>query len=113
MHAKYVMSNASTKGIQRALNPIRSELDDANQQAQLEVLQLMLASSQSIVAAARKLDKANGKKKQKAMPTSGSNKPAQPKPDHAQQLSIKYPVSPRDQQAIQPKSPVKPLPPKR
>ena len=60
MQAKYVMSSASTKDIQRALNAIRSELDDANQQTRLEVLQLMLAQSQGIVAMARKLDQAEG-----------------------------------------------------
>ncbi len=101
---------SSSKDIQRALNAIRSELDDANQQTRLEVLQLMLASSESIVAAARKLDKANGQKKHKATSKPRSNKPAWLKPTQARQQSIKRPVNPSDPQPVQSNSPIKPLP---
>ena len=41
--------------IQQALNAIRQSSEEANWQTRLEVLELMLSTSQSIVAAARKL----------------------------------------------------------
>jgi hypothetical protein len=108
------MSNASTKDIQRALNAIRSEIDDANQQTRLEVLQLMLAQSQGIVAMARKLDveqAARGSKNRVvrhklAKPTAQSQR-------RMKQQPIKRADNRSAQGAAQAANPVKPLPPQR
>jgi hypothetical protein len=53
--AKYSMSSRAVLDIQKSLDAIRAGLDDANLQTRLEALQLMLATSDSVVALARKL----------------------------------------------------------
>jgi hypothetical protein len=49
------MSNTAQNDIQRALNAIRTELDNASTLARLEALQLMMQTSAEIVARARQL----------------------------------------------------------
>ena len=113
MQAKYVMSSASTKDIQRALNAIRSELDDANQQTRLEVLQLMLAQSQGIVAMARKLDQAEGIKAVKGRGRQTRAKPPAPKSSLSEPQPINRADNRNAQGAAQAAKAIKPLPPQR
>jgi hypothetical protein len=49
------MGNTAQNEIKRALNAIRTELDNASTIARLEALQLMMQASAEIVARARKL----------------------------------------------------------
>lgn len=49
------MSKSDLTDIQRSLNIIRGELDKADWQTRLRALELMMATSQSVIAAARKL----------------------------------------------------------
>jgi transposase-like protein len=108
------MSNASLKDIQRALNAIRSELDDANQQTRLEVLQLMLAQSQSIVAMARKLDGEQARKASKlAAKQRKPNRPTAAPLRSAKQQPIKRADNRNTQGAVQATNPINPLPPQR
>lgn len=53
MFAKYSM--AAIDDIQQALNAIRQHTDEADWQLRLEALELMLSTSQSVVARARQL----------------------------------------------------------
>ncbi len=109
-----MMSRTATKDIQRALNAIRSELDDANQQTRFEVLQLMLAQSQGIVAMARKLDGEQAAKGSKnrvvrhklAKPTAQSQR-------RMKQQPIKRADNRNAQGAAQATNSIKPLPPQR
>jgi hypothetical protein len=107
------MSSASTKDIQRAFNAIRSELDDANQQTRFEVLQLMLAQSQSIVAMARKLDQAQAHEGLPKEEAGRSAKPAAPRPSRSEPQPIKRADNHNAQGAAQAANPIKPLPPQR
>ena len=107
------MSNASHSDIQRALSAIRSALDDANQQTRLEVLQLMLAQSQSIVAMARKLDQAQGIKASKERGRHKRAKPALPKPSKLEPQPVKRADNHNAQGAALAANPIKPLPPQR
>ena len=99
--AVYGMSKADIHNIQRSLNIIRAELAHADAQTRLQALELMTATSQSVIAAARKLTKPKmvfAKPKPlpilkpsapSAKPQKQAKKPA-PKPD----LSPKEPVPP-------------------
>jgi hypothetical protein len=107
------MSSASTKDIQRVLNVIRSELDDANQQTRFEVLQLMLAQSQSIVAMARKLDGAQHKRGAKGRGGQKRTKSAASKPSCSEPQPIKRADNRKVQKAAQATNTIKPLPPQR
>lgn len=49
------MSSRALQDIQTSLNAIRGELDQANWEARLEALQLMLSTSEEVLAMARKL----------------------------------------------------------
>ena len=53
MSAKYTM--AAIDDIQQALNAIRQHTDEADWQLRLQALELMLSTSQSVVARARQL----------------------------------------------------------
>jgi hypothetical protein len=53
MSAKYTM--AAIDDIQQALNAIRQHADEADWQLRLQALELMLSTSQSVVARARQL----------------------------------------------------------
>lgn len=53
MFAKYIM--AAIDDIQQALNAIRQHTDEADWQLRLQALELMLSTSQSVVARARQL----------------------------------------------------------
>lgn len=53
MFAKYTMT--AIDDIQQALNAIRQQTDEADWQLRLEALELMLSTSQSVVARARRL----------------------------------------------------------
>jgi hypothetical protein len=107
------MSSASIKDVQRALNAIPSELDDANQQTRLEVLQLMLAQSQSIVAMARKLDQTQGTKAAKKKVGQKRMKPELIRPGQSRPQPIKRADNRNAQGAAQAPDPIKPLPPQR
>ena len=95
------MSKTEIETIQRALNIIRAELKQADTKARLQALELMAATSQSVIAAARKLTKPEmvfpkpkpmpipKPKKQLTKPASSTSTP-QPKPN----LSPKKPIPP-------------------
>jgi len=95
------MSKADIQNIQRSLNIIRAELDQADAQTRLRALELMMATSQTVITTARKLSKPKMVfPKPKPMPIPKPSKPTaarkpqskkpQPKPD----LSPKEPIPP-------------------
>jgi hypothetical protein len=73
------MARTQITDIQNALNIIRGELDQADIQARLQALELMLAASQSVVAMARKLAQPKQKSIVKPAPLPIPKKPS-PKP---------------------------------
>ena len=95
------MSKSDIQNIQRSLNIIRAELAQADSQTRLQALEMMMATSQSVIAAARKLTKPN-----MAIP---KPKPMQiPKPS----APTKKPQPQRKQPATKPDlSPKEPVPP--
>ena len=108
------MSNASRSDIQRALNAIRSELDRANQQTRFEILQLMLAQSQSIVAMARKLNGAQVTKASKrTVKQRKPNRPTAASPHLSNKQLIKRANNRSTPGSTQAVGPIKPLPPQR
>lgn len=111
--AKYRMSNSAIKDIQRALNAIRSELDNVNQQTRLQVLQLMLGQSQSIIGVARKLDGQTSAKTTPAKTHPKLPRPASPRRSGSQTQPIKRADNSSSQVSDQPIKPLEPLAPKR
>lgn len=89
--------------VQKALNTVRGYVDGADWNTRLEILELILASSQSIVSLARKLTEPEVKKKTVVVPRTKTVK---------RFVDVPQSKSKNDAEA-QPKSvePIQPLPP--
>jgi uncharacterized protein YbjQ (UPF0145 family) len=99
---KYCMARTQITDIQNALNIIRGELDQADIQARLQALELMLATSQSVVAMARKLAQPKQKAIVKPAPLP-IPKPKKPSPKPA-------PVTrPKPKPSLKPQKPIPPV----
>lgn len=72
---KYDMSKEKLSDIQRSLNIIRGELERADAQTRLRALELMMATSQSVIAASRKLQASQQKFPSKPKPIRKPIKP--------------------------------------
>jgi hypothetical protein len=62
------MSKKDLNDIQRSLNAIRGELDRADWATRLQALELMMATSQSVIATARKLTEPKQKTVKRTVP---------------------------------------------
>ena len=96
------MSKSDIQNIQRSLNIIRAELAQADAQTRLQALEMMMSTSQSVIAAARKLT--NPKKaipKPKPLPI--------PKPSTPSTKPQKQTKKPATKPDLSPKEPVPPV----
>jgi outer membrane biosynthesis protein TonB len=100
---KYSMARTQITDIQNALNVIRNELNQADMQARLQALELMLAASVSVVAMARKLTQIKPKTIVKPAPLS-IPKPKKPSPKPAPVTRPKPKPSLKTQKPIPPVS---------
>ena len=62
------MNNSALKDIQQSLNIIRAEIVKADDETKMAALELIMSTSQSVVAMARKLTKSKVRTKTVAMP---------------------------------------------
>ena len=62
------MNNSALKDIQQALNIIRAEIEKVDAETKMAALELIMSTSQSVVAMARKLTKPKVKTKTVAIP---------------------------------------------
>ena len=58
------MKNSALKDIQQSLNIIRAEIEKVDAETKMAALELIMSTSQSVVAMARKLTKPKVKQKQ-------------------------------------------------
>jgi hypothetical protein len=100
MSAKYIM--AAIDDIQQALNAIRQHTDEADWQLRLQALELMLSTSQSVVARARQL----------AEPKVKTRTVTVPKPKTVRRyVDTPKPQAQPQQSTPKPTQPIKPVPP--
>jgi hypothetical protein len=100
MSAKYTM--AAINDIQQALNAIRQHTDEADWQLRLQALELMLSTSQSVVARARQL----------AEPKVKTRTVTVPKPKTVRRyVDTRKPQAQPQQPKPKPTQPIKPVPP--
>ena len=59
------MNNSALKDTQQLLNIIRTEIEEVDAETKIAALELIMSTSQSVVAMARKLTKPKGKNKYK------------------------------------------------
>lgn len=100
------MGRAAIDDIQRALNTIRAQADEADWRIRLEVLQLMLTASESIVANAKKLTEPKQKVVRQTVTVPKRPKTQQKQPNAQQQTAL--PTNPLAPQT-EPQKPVPPL----
>ena len=62
------MNNSALKDIQQSLNIIRAEIENVDDETKMAALELIMSTSQSVVAMARKLTKPKVKTKTVAIP---------------------------------------------
>jgi hypothetical protein len=62
------MNNSALKDIQQALNIIRAEIENVDTETKMAALELIMSTSQSVVAMARKLTKPKIRTKTVAIP---------------------------------------------
>jgi hypothetical protein len=62
------MNNSALKDIQQALNIIRAEIEQVDSETKIAALELIMSTSQSVVAMARKLTKPKVRTKTVAIP---------------------------------------------
>ena len=92
------MNNSALKDIQQALNIIRAEIETVDAETKMAALELIMSTSQSVVAMARKLTKPKVKTKTVAIPKTKiiKQRVAQPKQEKEPQNkpSIIKPIKP-------------------
>lgn len=99
------MNNDVLKDIQHALNAIRALADKADTETKMAALQLMLGTSQSVVALAKKLTTPKTKTKTKVVKAYiPKEKVVQKEPEQQQQAAEPTPPS-----QLQPFKPIPPL----
>lgn len=103
------MSKSDLKDIQQALNLIRSQAEDADSEAKVEILALLNGTSQSVIQMAKKLVEPETKTK---VVTQYKDKMIKQKPKVVKQgtppeTATDLPVTPF--QAIKPQAPISPL----
>jgi len=62
------MNNSALKDIQQSLNIIRTEIEQVDDETKMAALELIMSTSQSVVAMARKLTKPKVRTKTKKIP---------------------------------------------
>ena len=92
------MNNSALKDIQQSLNIIRAEIEQVDSETKMAALELIMSTSQSVVAMARKLTKPKVKTKTVAIPKTKiiKQRVAQPKQEKEPQNkpSIIKPIKP-------------------
>ena len=105
------MDKEQLNDIQKALNWIRSQAEEADSESKVEVLALLNGTSQSVIQMAKKLTEPETKTKTKVV-TQYKDKPVKQKPKVVKQgtppeTATDLPATPF--QAIQPQAPISPL----
>ena len=92
------MNNSALKDIQQSLNIIRAEIEQVDSETKMAALELIMSTSQSVVAMARKLTKPKVRTKTVAIPKTKiiKQRVAQPKQEKEPQNkpSIIKPIKP-------------------
>ena len=92
------MNNSALKDIQQSLNIIRAEIEKVDAETKMAALELIMSTSQSVVAMARKLTKPKVRTKTVAIPKTKiiKQRVAQPTKEKEQQNkpSITKPIKP-------------------
>ena len=92
------MNNSALKDIQQSLNIIRTEIEQVDAETKMAALELIMSTSQSVVAMARKLTKPKVRTKTVAIPKTKiiKQRVAQPKQEKEPQNkpSIIKPIKP-------------------
>ncbi|MCK2148748.1 hypothetical protein MYE70_06670 [Marinobacter alexandrii] len=99
------MNKSALQDIQQALNAIRAEVERVDDETRWAALELMLGTSSSVVALARKMTKPETKTVKRTVPVS-KTKIVKPKPQQQQQQK----KAPKDKEQKD-FSPIRPQPP--
>ena len=97
------MNNSALKDIQQALNIIRAEIENVDTDTKMAALELIMSTSQSVVAMARKLTKPKVRKKIK--------KVVIPKTKIVKQQAAQPTKEKKPQSKLSIIKPIKPIPP--
>ena len=110
------MNKKDSNNVKSALDVIRRISADGDARAQLEILQQLVAASQGIIAAARKLSAPKPKRKKSSTPklkptklTLPSERNTPPKPPAPEPLKTLPPPTTATNRPIQPTAPIAPL----
>ena len=97
------MNNSALKDIQQSLNIIRTEIERVDAETKMAALELIMSTSQSFVAMARKLTKPKVRTKTVAMPKTKIVRQQVAQPTQEKEPQNKPPI-------LKPIKPIQPLP---